>query len=174
MRIYLIGYMGSGKSTLGRKLADELGISCIDLDDEFESKYKIGITDFFNKYGEKAFRELEQKLLTDFSTVSDIVISTGGGTPCFYDNMKLMNQTGITIYLKAVPELLISRIELSSRKRPVFQQMKDEYFAQNIARHLSSREPSYEKAQITIDASNPLIKELKVRILNINNTHGAL
>ncbi len=165
MRIYLLGYMGSGKSTLGRNLARELGISWIDTDDEFETRYKIVIPEFFNKYGENAFRELEQKLLADFSKVSDIVISTGGGMPCFFDNMDLMNQTGFTVYLKTTPELLISRNEISARKRPLFQQMKGENFLQNVTQHLKSREPFYEKAKLILDSSYPDIKELKSKIL---------
>jgi len=166
MRIYLLGYMGSGKSTLGRRLAHELGISWIDTDDEFETRYKIGITDFFSKYGENAFRELEQKLLADFSKASDVVISTGGGMPCFFDNMELMNQTGFTVYLKATPELLISRNEISARKRPLFQQMKGENFLQDFTQHLKLREPFYEKAKLILDSSNPDIKELKSKILD--------
>ncbi len=165
MRIYILGYMGSGKSTLGSTLARELGISWIDTDDEFETRYKIGIPDFFSKYGENAFRELEQKLLADFSKVTDIVISTGGGMPCFFDNMNLMNQTGFTVYLKATPELLISRNEISARKRPLFQQMKGENFLQNVTQHLKSREPFYEQAKLIMDSSNPDICELKSKIL---------
>jgi len=160
MRVFLVGYMGSGKSTLGRKLSGVLGISWIDIDDEFETRYKIGIADFFSKYGEAAFRKIEHELLLEFTKVSDILISTGGGMPCFFDNMDLMNKTGLTIYLKATPELLISRIEFSTRKRPLFQQMKGKHFLQNITQHLNSREKYYKKAQIVIDAENPDLKEL--------------
>ena len=164
MRIYLIGYMGSGKSTLGRKLAGELGLSWIDLDEEFEVRYKIGIPAFFKKYGEKAFRELETKLITEFSTVPDIVLSTGGGLPCFNDNMQLLNQTGLTVYLEAEPGLIISRIEPSARKRPLFNQMQGENTLQKITEHLKSREPYYKQAKITIDAANPDMAELTLRI----------
>ena len=169
MRIFLVGYMGSGKSTLGSALADALGISWIDLDDEFESRYKIMITDFFAKYGEATFRDLEHKLLTEISHGTDIVVSTGGGAPCYFDNMKLMNQTGVTVYLSATPELLISRIENSARKRPIFQQMKGENFAENLIRHLKSREPFYSQATFTIDAAKPDIERIKALILNYYN-----
>ena len=168
MRIFLVGYMGSGKSTLGSALADALGISWIDLDDEFESRYKIMIADFFAKYGEATFRDLEHKLLTEIIERTDIVVSTGGGAPCFFDNMKLMNQSGVTVYLSASPELLISRIENSSRKRPVFQQMKGENFAENLIRHLESREPFYTQATLTIDAAKPDIERIKGLIRNYN------
>lgn len=166
MKIYLIGYMGSGKSTLGKELAKALGISWLDLDDEFELRYKVSIPAFFEKYGEILFRELEHKVLTDISLIPDLVVSTGGGAPCYHDNIKLMNQTGITIYLHALPELLISRIELSVRKRPLFQQMKGEDFFQKITMHLQSREPFYTQANITIEANKPDVEDLKKKILD--------
>jgi shikimate kinase len=160
--------MGSGKSTLGQSLADAFGISWLDLDDEFELRYKVSIPAFFEKYGEQAFRELEHKILVDISLMPDLVVSTGGGSPCYHENMILMNQTGITVYLKAMPELLISRIELSARKRPLFQQMQGENFQQKINLHLQSREPYYSQAKIIIDATKPDIEELKKKILNFN------
>jgi len=166
MKIYLIGYMGSGKSTLGQDLASVFGVSWLDLDDEFELRYKVSISAFFEKYGETAFRELEHKVLADISQIPDLVVSTGGGLPCFHDNMKLMNQTGITVYLQALPELLISRIELSARKRPLFQQMKGENFLQKISVHLESREPFYSQAKIIIDAKKPDVEDLKKKILD--------
>jgi shikimate kinase len=166
MNIFLIGYMGSGKSTLGQDLADTLGISWIDLDDEFELKYKIGISDFFSKYGENTFRELEHKLLKNLSLMPDLVISTGGGTPCFHGNMELMNHVGLTIYLSASPEILLSRIESSSRKRPLFLKMTDGDALQNIAHHLNTREFFYQQAKITINASKLDVLEVKALIMN--------
>jgi shikimate kinase len=164
MRIYLVGYMGSGKSTIGRELANRLGLTWIDLDDEFETRYKISIPDFFNKYSENAFREIEHKILNDISLTSDVVVSTGGGSPCYHDNMKLMNQTGITVYLEASPELLISRIELSARKRPLFQKMQGEDFLQKITQHIESREMFYKQSKIIFAAEKPDIETLKNNI----------
>jgi shikimate kinase len=165
MKIYLVGYMGSGKSTLGSDLAAVLGIQWIDLDDEFESRYKIRIADFFNKYSETAFRELEHKILSEVSSIPGFVVSTGGGTPCFHGNMELMNRTGLTIYLSASPELILSRIELTGRKRPLFQKMEGDHSLQNITEHLKLREKHYNLAQLTIDAANPDIPALKNTIL---------
>ena len=144
MKIYLVGYMGSGKSTLGLSLSKALGISWTDLDNEFETRYKISIPAFFEKYGENTFRELEHKVLKEFSLIPGLVVSTGGGTPCFHDNMKLMNLTGLTIYLSATPELILSRIEATPRKRPVFQLMQGSNSLQNITQHLKTRQQSHE------------------------------
>jgi len=166
MKIYLVGYMGSGKSTFGQQLAIALGIPFTDQDKEFEKRYKIGIPDFFSKYGEEAFRDLETKILSDISQLTDAVISTGGGTPCFFDNMMLMNQTGITIYLQASPQLLLSRIEPSAWKRPVFQKFQDSDPLSKITEHLKTREVYYKQARITIDALDPDIEHVKKLILS--------
>jgi len=165
MKIYLIGYMGSGKSTLGKSLAETLGISWLDLDSEIENRFKISISDFFSKYGETAFRDVEHKVLTEIALIPDIVVSTGGGVPCFYNNMEIMNRTGLTIYLCASPELILSRIGPLAWKRPLFQQMKgEEDTLEKIREHLCSREVFYKKAKITIDATQPDIEELKKQV----------
>lgn len=168
MKIYLIGYMGSGKSTLGKGLATALGISWIDLDTEIETRYKISITDFFSKYGESAFRDVEHKVLKDIALIPDIVVSTGGGVPCFHNNMEFMNQTGLTIYLDASPELILSRIGPYAWKRPLFQQMDGTDILEKITEHLRSRIIFYQQAQITVDAANPDIEELKNLIMNFS------
>jgi shikimate kinase len=166
MKIYLIGYMGSGKSTLGKSLAKAFGISWLDLDSEIESRYKISIPDFFSKYGETAFRDVEHKVLNDLVSAPDMVISTGGGVPCFHNNMELMNETGLTIYLEATPALILTRIGPYAWKRPLFQRMDGTDILEKITAHLKSREKFYRQAQITIDATNPDIEELKNLILN--------
>lgn len=166
MKIYLIGYMGSGKSTLGKRLAKALGISWIDLDTEIEARYKISIPDFFIKYGEAAFRDVEHKVLNDIVQIPDVVVSTGGGVPCFHNNMELMNQTGVTIYLQATPEVILTRIGPYAWKRPLFQKMDGADTLEKIKEHLKSRIIYYEQAKIIIDAANPDIDELKTLILN--------
>lgn len=167
MKIYLIGYMGSGKSTLGKGLARDLGVSWIDLDSEIESRYKISISDFFSKYGETAFRDVEHKLLTEISVIPDLVVSTGGGVPCFYNNMEIMNQTGFTIYLSATPELILTRIGPYAWKRPIFQKMDGADIIEKITQHLASRKKYYEQAQLTIDATKPDISEIS-KIIRAN------
>jgi shikimate kinase len=165
MKIYLIGYMGSGKSTLGRSLASALGISWIDLDTEIESRYKISIPDFFSKYGENTFRDVEHKVLKEISLIPDVVVSTGGGIPCFHNNIELMNQTGLTIYLEATPEIILTRIGPYAWKRPLFQRMDGTDILEKITVHLKSREKFYQQAKVTIDATNPDIEDLKNLIL---------
>jgi len=170
MKIYLIGYMGSGKSTLGKRLAKALGISWIDLDTEIEARYKISIPDFFIKYGEAAFRDVEHKVLNDIVQIPDIVVSTGGGVPCFHNNMELMNQTGLTIYLQATPEVILTRIGPYAWKRPLFQKMDGADTLEKIKEHIKPRIIFYQQAQIIIDAANPNIDELKTLILKASGS----
>ena len=105
-RIFLIGYMGVGKTTLGKALADRTGLSFIDLDLFIEGRYRKTIRQIFEAEGEEAFREIERKALHEVAEFEDIILSTGGGTPCFFDNMTYMNRVGTTVYLKASPEAL--------------------------------------------------------------------
>lgn len=99
-KIFLIGYMGSGKSTAGKKLAAELGYAFIDLDHFLEKEYQQTIPEIFAARGEAEFRNMEHNTLKKVLEKSDVVISAGGGTPCYFNNMELMNNNGITIYLK--------------------------------------------------------------------------
>ena len=112
-RIFLIGYMGVGKTTLGKALADRTGLSFIDLDLFIEGRYRKTIRQIFEAEGEEAFREIERRALHEVAEFEDIVLSTGGGTPCFFDNMTYMNRVGTTVYLKASPEALTERIALA-------------------------------------------------------------
>ena len=98
-RIFLIGFMGSGKSTLGRRLKTELGWDFIDLDDYFEMRYQTTIKQFFAENGETAFREAERKMVSEVVQKEKTIIATGGGAPCYFDNMQVMNKHGLTIYI---------------------------------------------------------------------------
>lgn len=151
MRIYLLGYMGCGKSTLGPKLADVLGIPFLDLDDHFEEMYRISINDFFTKYGEKRFRDFEHSLLTELSRQEEFVMATGGGTPCYLGNLDFMNRHGITLYLRLPYTLLAERLEQSQRKRPMLKEFIEGDFRAHIAGHLKEREQFYLQADILLD-----------------------
>ena len=167
MKIYLIGYMSSGKSTLGRTLANRLQHKFIDIDEAFETKYKISINDFFVKFGEEKFRELEHQLLLSFANLEDTIISTGGGTPCYYNNIDIINKNGISIYLKLHPKSIISRLKASKKQRPLIKDMDNQTFEDYIEKHLISREIFYNKAQYIIKSENLTINEL-MKFVNEN------
>ena len=111
MLIFLIGYMGSGKTTIGRGLARRLGLRFIDMDTEVEQRTGMSVTDYFAARGEEAFRGEEREVLRCLTNEQDAVVATGGGVPCFFDNMEVMNASGLTIYLKMGPEKLAARLE---------------------------------------------------------------
>lgn len=159
IRIYLIGYMGVGKTTIGKKLAQFFDIGFIDLDKFIESKYHKTVPELFAERGESAFRLIEQKSLAEVSDIENVVISTGGGTPCFFDNVALMNQSGITVYIQAEPEELAARLQASKTVRPIIaEQQKDELIS-FITNHLSEREKFYNQAQIVYETNRLITKK---------------
>ncbi len=130
MRIYLIGYMGCGKSTLGRKLSEHLGLQFVDMDHYIEERNCKTIPQIFSEEGEVEFRKKERKALEELSEFTDIVIATGGGAPCFFDNIELMNKTGKTIYLNIDPKILADRLLKSKTERPLIKgKSRDELVA---------------------------------------------
>jgi shikimate kinase len=147
-RIFLTGYMGVGKTTLGRALSHRLSWSFIDTDVFIENRYHKRICDLFSMEGEERFREIERKALSEIAEFEYVVVSTGGGLPCFYDNMEKMNSAGATVWLEAPVEELAGRLEASAAERPVLQHRKGEELRAFITENLSIREPFYRKAQI--------------------------
>ena len=145
--------MGAGKSVIGRCLAKSLNISFYDLDEEIESRYKMSVSSIFKKYDEACFRKLESSVLEYLSEKDDFVLSCGGGTPCFGNNMELMNSLGTTIYIKLQPEELACRISASYHKRPLTEGKSDKDLASYVAATLNAREPFYAKSKITVDGS---------------------
>lgn len=157
--------MGAGKSTIGKRLATILKYQFLDLDDDFEESYKISISSFFKKYDERLFRKLEYRKLLDSISRRDTVISTGGGTPCFFDSMDVMNENGITVYLKMTPEAIANRLKYAKKKRPLVQNTSDKELLEFIKNKLEERKAFYEKATITIHAINLDVKQLSEQIL---------
>jgi shikimate kinase len=140
---------GSGKSTWGKKLAASLKYHFVDLDELIEQFEKSSISEIFNNKGEEYFRELEYNCLTETLKLSNVVISTGGGTPCFYNNMELMNQYGITFYLNTNIGIVKDRILKGKKQRPLFLGLNEEQIQKKIENILSIREPFYNNAFYT-------------------------
>lgn len=153
MRVFLIGYMGSGKTKRGKKIAAKLGCDFYDLDELIQKKYNKTISEIFNKEGEEKFREYECECLKEIIKSNNFVLSTGGGTPCFYDNIELMNKKGITIYLKAEINFLLSRlIDKIDNTRPLIADKTKEELKEYISQSLIKREEYYNQAKYTFDA----------------------
>jgi len=150
MRIYLIGYMGSGKSTLGRKLANKLGLQFVDMDHYIEQRNCKTIPQLFSEEGEEVFREKERQALEELSEFTDLVIATGGGAPCFFDNMDLMNRTGKTIYLDIHPKILAHRLKHSKTERPLIKGKSEAELIRFIDETLEKRNRFYKQAQCKI------------------------
>ena len=160
MTIFLIGFMGAGKTTLGKKLAAKLGYSFVDIDNVLEQQEGKYIRDIIAEHGETYFREAESRVLKQLNT-TDKVISTGGGTPCFYDNMVWMNAQGITIFVNAEEGVIHSRLKTVNREnRPLLKGLDDEGLRQFIHDKLNERMPYYSQANIKFDPVNQTINEL--------------
>lgn len=152
IRIFLTGYMGAGKTTLGKAFARELNVPFIDLDWYIEERFHKTIRELFAERGEASFRELERTMLHEVADFEDVIISTGGGTPCFFDNMEYMNRCGQTVFLDVSPDVLFQRLRIATHQRPILQGKTDEELRTFIVEALGKRTPYYEKATYRFDA----------------------
>ncbi|MEE0620483.1 shikimate kinase [Prevotella sp. P4-51] len=152
-RIILIGYMGAGKTTLGNALARDMGMRFYDLDWYIESRMHHTVKEIFDERGEEGFRRIEHNMLHEVAEFEDVIISCGGGTPCFFDNMDYLNRQGATVYLKASPDVLYKHLSMGHTVRPLLLNKTPEEVRQYITRQLAEREPYYTKAHYTIDVS---------------------
>lgn len=155
-RIFLIGYMGAGKTTVGKHLSSRMGLSFVDLDAYIEARHHKAVRELFAEQGENAFREIERKMLHEVAAFEDVLISTGGGTPCFFDNMDFMNQTGQTVYLKVSAEELTKRLETCKQTRPVLQNRTGDSLFLFVNENILKRELFYKQASVIFDAENLL------------------
>lgn len=160
MLVYLTGFMGSGKTTFGRRLATLAGVRFIDLDREVELAEGKSVASIFSEKGEEYFRHAEAMALRGFDTQPGAVIATGGGAPCYGGNMEYMNQTGVTVYLKMSPAALASRLEGSTQTRPLLVGLSGEKLLGYIEEKVKEREPWYLKSKIIFDGLNANPKEL--------------
>ena len=165
-RIILIGYMGAGKTTIGKALARKTGLEFFDLDWYVENRYRMKIPQIFAEKGEAGFRELERNMLHEVTEFEDVVISCGGGTPCFFDNIDYMNSLAQTVYLKADPEVLRTHLLMAKSQRPLIQGKTPDELRDYIKETLAIREPFYQKATHTIQIEVLERKELINQYVN--------
>ena len=152
-RIILIGYMGAGKTTVGKALAKELCMPFYDLDWYIESRMHKTVKAIFDERGEAGFRKIEHNMLHEVAEFEDIIISCGGGTPCFFDNIDYMNRQGETVYLKATPEVLYGHLKMGKTIRPLLLNKTADEVQVFIREQLAQREPYYSKAKYVLDVN---------------------
>jgi shikimate kinase len=145
--------MGAGKTTVGKALAKELGLPFYDLDWYIESRRRKTIAQLFAEVGEEGFRKIEHNMLHEVAEFEDVIVSCGGGTPCFFDNIDYMNQQGQVVYLKATPEVLMEHLLMSKNDRPLLRGKSPDELRAFIGEQLRLREPFYTKARYTFDVS---------------------
>ena len=166
MKIYLIGFMGCGKSSIGKKLASICRLSFVDIDALFEQEYQCSIFEFFASHAEAEFRKEEQKILHQTAQLDDVVIATGGGIPCFEDNMDWLLSHGTVVYVEIPPLALHHRLIHSKKERPLLPNKKT--LLEDIETLFAQREATYKKAHITISGiqynMNTLIKAIDDKI----------
>lgn len=147
--VFLIGYMGCGKSTLGRNVGKMTGIEFIDLDTYIEARYHTSVKDIFAKLGEEGFRDIERKMLHEVGEFENVIIACGGGTPCFFDNMEYMNSVGTTVFLDTSLPKLHTRLMRGRHKRPLIADKNSDELNDFIVKALNGRRPYYSMAQHT-------------------------
>ncbi len=145
--LFIIGYMGCGKTTFGRALSAATGLRFIDLDFYIEQRYRSTVKEIFAAVGEEGFRKREREMLLEVAEFNDCIISCGGGTPCFFDNIDQMNMKGTTLWLQASEDTLFSRLIRKREKRPLLAGKSDDEIRSVISSQLEARKPFYQKAQ---------------------------
>lgn len=172
MRLYLVGYMGCGKSTIGRKVARFAHLRFVDTDSMIEQREGATVADIITYRGEEYFRQVEHSVLESTAEQNDIIVSTGGGLPIWGNNMELIGQLGLSIYLRRTPENIISRLSPYGRqKRPKFRGLNDEQLLAFMTSHMAEREPIYSQADVVIDcdklSDNDIIDLIISRMKNL-------
>lgn len=155
MKIFLIGFMGAGKSLVGKHLAERLGLDFMDMDAVLEAKEGMSIQEVFLRKGENYFRKLEAASLRELDRLSNVIIATGGGMPCYFDNIKWMNEHGITIFLDVTVEELAARLRCESDKRPLLKGTLPRELRVFIENKLEERIEFYNQAQFICHAGYP-------------------
>lgn len=160
--------MGSGKSTLGKQLANKIGYRFMDMDSMIEKTSGLTIPEIFSEYGEEIFRKWEHDILNELLVEDNIVVATGGGAPCHHNHMQMMNQNGITIYIHLLPGSIKERLSSSSTKRPLIEGKSGDELLEYITAKLEERESWYNMAQIIVEGLDLKVDELLTRIKDSN------
>ncbi|WP_312077348.1 shikimate kinase [Chryseobacterium sp.] len=169
MIISLVGYMGSGKSHISKILSDKINFKLLDLDKEISRRVKMTIPEIFEKKGEIYFRKTEREVLEEIlATEENIVLSLGGGTPVYYNNMEIINLSSKSIFLRANISTLVERLSKQKDKRPLVANIAEEDLPEFIAKHLFERNVYYSKSQFTISTDNrdpeDIVNEIKEKL----------
>jgi Shikimate kinase len=164
MNIYLVGFMASGKTTLGGRLAELLGLSYIDMDEYIEQQTGKTIRQIFVTLGEEHFRKVENEILLELSNQDGLVVATGGGSPCFFNNMETMNAKGITVYIKVSIAELVNRLSDSKVDRPLLWGKSVDELTAYINEMLRLREPYYSTAKLIISSDYPTAEEIAAQL----------
>ena len=174
MRIYLVGYMAVGKTSIGKQLAKSMGLKFVDLDVMIEEKQKQSIPEIFKNQGEAAFRGIEKAALHQTKFMNDCVIASGGGTPCFYDNMMKMNEWGVTVYLEMDVNSIAYRLYHAKTKRPLVEGKGETELKQFVKQHLEERSDYYQEATIHFNALgfNKFKLEELIRLIQMESPHS--
>ena len=152
--------MASGKTTLGKELAEKLNLKFIDLDQSIEDLEKSPVQEIIKNKGELHFRKLEKKQLHTILEQDNFVLSTGGGTPCYYNNLDILNQNSTTIYLDVPLNEIVKRLNNNLKSRPLLSHLKKGEVQEFVAKHLFERRPFYAQAQHHISSNNIIIEDL--------------
>ncbi len=172
-RIILMGYMGSGKTTVGRALAQDLGMPFYDLDWYIESRMRKSVKQIFDERGEEGFRIIERNMLHEVAEFENVVISCGGGTPCFFDNIEYLNRQGETVYLKCEPDVLHKHLSMGKTVRPLLLGKTPEEVKAFIGQQLKQRDPYYTQAKHTVDVTlMDNYEKLKISVAKLKETLG--
>ena len=173
MIITLIGYMGSGKSLIASKLSEATNIPHLDTDQEISKRNKCSIVQMFQSKGELYFRRKEKELLEEIlAKHKPLILSVGGGTPCYYNNMELLNANTHTIFLQATAATLAKHLLLSKHRRPLIANIADENLIEFIAKHLFERNPFYTQAQTILPIQDKMPEQITSEIIQIMNKEG--
>lgn len=151
--------MGVGKTTTGKELAKSMNLEFVDLDHFIQNRYNKTIADIFDECGEAKFREIENSILKEIAEFENVVISTGGGAPCFHDNMEIMNHSGLTVYLKTDPLTLSKRLNTCKEKRPLIRDKNEEELLEFVTENIKRREPFYHQAHIVFETEELINRE---------------